>query len=215
MANPANGSGTNGNGTDSGRGAGGRFLPGNRMKGAGRKKGSRSKLSEAFLQDLHKAWLRHGAQAPSSQSNSKISELPIDDTVNLSVPRREQSSMLPMPRCWSRVTMMTDPNDADLALMGDMPTDEMLAFVAKQEGIEQAKVLIEEWHPGYWEEAADVAVALERHDLDDLAAIVWRHAEPLPSELTRTNPWIPPCEPGCVPHARQAAIWCNRWVLRR
>lgn len=119
-----------------------------------------------------------------------------------------------MPRCQSKATTMTDPSDTD-PLMGNMPIDELLAFVAKREGIENAKALIEDWKPGYWEEAADVAVELERHDLDDLAAMVWHHAKPLPSELTRTNPWIPPCEPGCVPHARQAAIWCNRWVLRR
>jgi hypothetical protein len=119
-----------------------------------------------------------------------------------------------MLRCQSKATTMT-PSDADLALMDNMPIDELLAFTAKQEGIENAKALIEDWKPGYWEEAADVALELERHDLDDLAATVWRYAEPLPSELTRTNPWIPPCDPGCSPHARQAAIWCNRWVMRR
>jgi hypothetical protein len=53
----------NGNGTESGRNALGRFLPGKCMKGAGRKKGSRTKLSESFLQDLHRTWLKHGPTA--------------------------------------------------------------------------------------------------------------------------------------------------------
>jgi hypothetical protein len=50
---------TNSNGTVSeGRNNAGRFTAGNRS--GGRTKGSRNKLSEAFLQDLHRTWLRHG-----------------------------------------------------------------------------------------------------------------------------------------------------------
>jgi hypothetical protein len=45
-----------------GRAVNGKFLPGNRI-GTGRKKGARSKLSESFLQDFHKTWLKHGAKA--------------------------------------------------------------------------------------------------------------------------------------------------------
>jgi hypothetical protein len=50
---------TNGNGAVSeGRNSAGRFTKGNRS--GGRTKGSRNKLSEAFLQDLHRTWIRHG-----------------------------------------------------------------------------------------------------------------------------------------------------------
>ena len=51
---------TNGNGADSGqRTTSGQFAKGHRGYG-GRPKGSRNKLSESFLSDLHKAWLKHG-----------------------------------------------------------------------------------------------------------------------------------------------------------
>jgi hypothetical protein len=50
---------SNGNGAVSeGRNSAGRFTKGNRS--GGRTKGSRNKLSEAFLQDLHRTWIRHG-----------------------------------------------------------------------------------------------------------------------------------------------------------
>jgi hypothetical protein len=40
----------------------GQFVKGHRGYG-GRKLGSRNKLSEAFLTDLHKTWLRHGKKS--------------------------------------------------------------------------------------------------------------------------------------------------------
>jgi hypothetical protein len=52
----------NGNGTVPApvvRSKGGQFVKGHGRIG-GRKVGSRNKLSESFLADLHKAWLRHG-----------------------------------------------------------------------------------------------------------------------------------------------------------
>jgi hypothetical protein len=53
-------SATNGNGTAPvGRSRGGQFVKGHRGYG-GRKLGSRVKLSESFLGDLHKTWLKHG-----------------------------------------------------------------------------------------------------------------------------------------------------------
>jgi hypothetical protein len=48
--------------TPPGRAISGRFLPGNKI-GTGRRKGARSKLSESFLQDFHKTWLKHGPKA--------------------------------------------------------------------------------------------------------------------------------------------------------
>ena len=48
----------NGNGVDCGRNKLGHFAKGNKL--GGRKLGSRNKLSEAFLEDLHRAWRRHG-----------------------------------------------------------------------------------------------------------------------------------------------------------
>lgn len=48
----------NGNGADTNRNKLGHFVKGNKL--GGRTKGSRNKLSEAFLSDLHRAWLRHG-----------------------------------------------------------------------------------------------------------------------------------------------------------
>jgi hypothetical protein len=53
---------TNGNGAipaPVGRSKGGQFAKGHRGYG-GRKLGSRNKLSESFLADLHKTWLKHG-----------------------------------------------------------------------------------------------------------------------------------------------------------
>ena len=47
------------NGTPVERTTSGRFLKGHKGIG-GRGKGSRNKLSEAFLTDLHKTWLKHG-----------------------------------------------------------------------------------------------------------------------------------------------------------
>jgi hypothetical protein len=48
--------------TETGRSAGGKFAKGNRLS-PGRARGSRSKLSESFLADLHKVWLKRGKKA--------------------------------------------------------------------------------------------------------------------------------------------------------
>jgi hypothetical protein len=71
-----------GNGTDSSRNALGHFAKGNKL--GGRKLGSRNKLSEAFLQDLHRAWLKHGRKvldrcatsAPEAFLRACVSTLP-------------------------------------------------------------------------------------------------------------------------------------------
>jgi hypothetical protein len=52
----------NGNGTDTGRSKTGQFLRG-RQGGPGRPVGSRNRLSEKFLSDLQKVWLKKGAAA--------------------------------------------------------------------------------------------------------------------------------------------------------
>src|SRR5262245_57155828 len=47
------------NGADTGRNKTGQFLPGHKALG-GRPRGARNKLSEAFLADLHRTWLKSG-----------------------------------------------------------------------------------------------------------------------------------------------------------
>ena len=53
---------TNGASLPAQRDVRGRFGPGNKI-GTGRRKGARSKLSESFLADFHRTWLKHGAKA--------------------------------------------------------------------------------------------------------------------------------------------------------
>ena len=52
----------NGNGTDTGRSKTGRFLRGH-QGGPGRPVGSRNRLSEKFLADLQRVWLKKGVAA--------------------------------------------------------------------------------------------------------------------------------------------------------
>jgi len=85
---------------------------------------------------------------------------------------------------------MTNPpqTDDNTEGMDNWPVDMLVAFIHRHGGEKAVRKALTEsdWPPKTFEDYEDVALELERHGLDHVAAVIWDMASKFPSKIERT-----------------------------